>query len=128
MRHSHLLALGVVAVATLAAVASLANAGITSATFANYAAPSGQFEADNDAGEPSIGVNWNSGNGMLQAGLGTYRINLASTPPGWTDVSPLFTSVISLDPILFTDSTTGRTWAGGLEGSCSVLGFTDNDG
>ncbi|MDX6211948.1 MAG: hypothetical protein QOF82_1035, partial [Frankiales bacterium] len=47
--------------------------------------------------------------------------------PAWSDVSPS-TSVFNIDPILATDRTTGRTFAGGLAGECSALSYSDNDG
>jgi hypothetical protein len=45
----------------------------------------------------------------------------------WTDKTPLG-SFLNIDPILATDSATGRTFAGGLAGECSTLWYTDNDG
>src|SRR5439155_11055202 len=100
-------------------------AAATPPSFTNYAAPNG---LGTDAGEPSIGVNWNTGRTMYQAGLQTLRVDFSTTPPTWTDVSHPVTSTISLDPILFTDHTTGRTFVSQLSGGCSLMAFTDNDG
>lgn len=115
--------------AALAAVAVLAPAtGASAATppsFTNYAAPNG---LGTDAGEPSIGVNWNTGKTMYQSGLQTLQVDFSTTPPTWKDVSTTLTSTASLDPILFTDRTTGRTFVSQLAGACSLMAFTDNDG
>ena len=94
--------------------------------FSWWNAPTSLF-GYNNAGEPSIGINWKTGNVMFQSYTETYKINIAPATPTWTDVAAP-SSVINLDPILFTDSNTGRTFAGGLDGTCSVLSYTDNDG
>lgn len=83
------------------------------------------------AGEPSIGVNVNTGAVMFQNFVKTLRVTFNdSTLPAsaaWHDVTPP-QSIINVDPILSTDSVTGRTFAGGLDGQCSVLAYTDDDG
>jgi hypothetical protein len=95
--------------------------------FTNLAAPSGLFNAEY-AGEPSLGVNGNSGALMYQASTSTYRIVLdAAGNATWTETTPP-TSLINIDPILSTDRVTGRTFAGGLDGPCSVLSYSDDDG
>lgn len=85
-----------------------------------------------NSGEPSIGCNWNTDRTMFIAGLETLRLdwNDCTSPPRetWTDVSFLTTSIITLDPILFTDSITGRTFASQLSAKCSSMAFTDDDG
>jgi hypothetical protein len=95
-------------------------------TYQNFVPPAG-FATD--AGEPSIGVNWNTGKIMFQAILETDRVTISGNPATatWEKVSPI-TSVTSLDPILFTDSTTGRTLVSELAGACSLSSFSDNDG
>lgn len=84
------------------------------------------------AGEPSIGVNWNTGKAMYIAGLQTFQVGFNdSTSPAtatWRDVSAPTTSKTSLDPILFTDHTYGRTFVSQLTGQDSLSAFTDNDG
>jgi hypothetical protein len=103
--------------------------GTGTPVFANYSAPSSLNNSDN-AGEPSIGINWNTGAVMYQAYSSTYRVAFDdSTVPAtssWTDTNA--PNAINIDPILSTDSTVGRTWAGGELGSCSQLAFSDNDG
>lgn len=99
-----------------------------------------------DSGEPSIGANWKTevltpgpgqaigGTVMFQAGLETLQVKFStSTTPAtatWTDVSPLNTSVASLDPILFTDhqGTAGRTFVSQLTGQDSASAYSDTDG
>ena len=100
----------------------------------NSAAPASDgstfFQSDS-AGEPSIGVNWNSGAAMYMAGTDTYKItfdNSQATPTvTWADRSSPY-SLINLDPILATDSTTGLTLAGGDDGPCAVMSATTTDG
>jgi hypothetical protein len=95
--------------------------------FTNLAAPSSLSNAAY-AGEPSIGTNGNTGAFMYQSSSGTFKIVVnAAGVPTWTDVTAP-TSVFNIDPILATDRTTGRTFAGGLNGECSVLSYSDNDG
>ena len=96
--------------------------------YTNYAAPA---ELGNSAGEPSIGVNWNTGNAMFLSSLQTLRVKWDDTvspaPATWEDVSAPTTSLTSLDPILFTDRT-NRTFVSQLLGKTSSMAFTDDDG
>ena len=60
-----------------------------------------------DAGEPSIGVNWKTGNAMFISSLTTFRVGFNDSCPTspistWLDKSAP-NSQESLDPILFTD-------------------------
>ena len=100
----------------------------------NYQPPG---ELGNSAGEPTIGVNWNSGYAMFIASLQTLRVKWDDTaspaPATWEDVSAPTTSLVSLDPILFTDSDAGphrtnRTFVSQLLGKLSAMAFTDDDG
>jgi hypothetical protein len=99
-----------------------------------HAAPQGLGQ---DAGEPTIGANWQTGNVFIISGLQTLRIKFDdSTKPAtttWTDVSATTTSFTSLDPILFTDGDAGsnrtnRTFVSQLAGKASLMAFTDDDG
>src|SRR5215212_9618700 len=75
---------------------------------------------------------------MYIAGLQTLRVTFDdSTNPtksNWESKSFLGTSVISLDPILFTDKQTGRTFVSqlisgnGLGLGCSLTAYSDDDG
>jgi fibronectin type III domain protein len=102
--------------------------------YQNYPAPPA---LGNSAGEPTIGVNWDSGNAMFIASLQTLRIKWDDTaspaPATWEDVSATNTSVVTSDPILFTDSDAGpnrtnRTFVSQLLGKTSLMSFTDDDG
>src|SRR4051794_9306695 len=103
--------------------------------FVNSAAPAdidqGLFLNVEFAGEPSIGVNWNSGAALYQASNSTYKVTFdnATTPAGvsWSDVSSPF-SQFNVDPILATNSATGTTIAGGDDGPCAVMSITHDDG
>ncbi|HEX3253511.1 MAG TPA: hypothetical protein VHS05_29025, partial [Pyrinomonadaceae bacterium] len=102
--------------------------------YTNYPAPP---EMGNSAGEPTIGVNWDSGNAFFLASLQTLRVKWDDTaspaPATWQDVSAPNTSLVTLDPILFTDSDAGpnrtnRTFVSELLGKASAMSFTDDDG
>jgi len=110
--------------------------------FVNYAAPDnippalGSTNASQHAaGEPSIGVDWNTGKAFIEAGNHTLRVtfNDAVNPATstWEDKRSPFARV-SLDPILFTDDGrmggTNRTFSSQLNGVTSELSFTDDDG
>lgn len=126
-----------VVAAHLAAPVAAATGAFGSGTpqFVTSAAPSTQadgtfLQADN-AGEPSIGVDWRTGAAMYMAGTDTYRLTFDNSqdPPAvaWTDVSSPY-SMINLDPILATDHATGTTLAGGDDGACAVMSETTTDG
>ncbi len=110
---------------------------VVPAGFTNYAAPGGLPNV-NYAGEPSIGANWKSGATMFQANVSTYKAVFDdSTSPAtaiWSDVSAsgdngcAVGSLLSLDPILWTDHTTGRTIESQLTGVDSLSCTTDDDG
>jgi PKD repeat protein len=111
-----------------------------------YAAPPAVGE---NAGEPSIGYNPATHRAMYIAGLQTLQVTFpedlgqpGSTPEAcdaeWKDVSNIVTKTQSLDPILFTDQTTGRTFVSQLDsellpenvlvGLNSLMAFSDDDG
>ena len=124
-----LLAAGLtVATVGLLAGPPTASAAVGTPTFTTWVAPSALTDAAN-AGEPSLGVNGRTGALMFQANSSTYRVmpNAATGTATWTRVTPP-TSLFNIDPILATDRTTGRTYAGGLNGECSILGSSDDDG
>ena len=104
-------------------------ANFTPPTYQNIHSPKG---IGDNSGEPSIGANWRSGNIMTNAVLDTLRVsfNTATSPatPTWKLVDSPITSTTSLDPILFTDPLTGRTFVSQLAGTTSLAAYTDNDG
>ncbi|MCU1690912.1 MAG: hypothetical protein JWM64_3 [Frankiales bacterium] len=122
-----LLGAGLVLPATATAAATVA--GEPAATFAVYPAPGSLAR---DAGEPTLGVNWKTGKVMYQAYTETDQVTFDdSTSPAtatWKDVSGATTSQVTLDPILETDSTIGRTFVSQLLPPCSLAAFTDSDG
>jgi len=109
----------------------------TPPTFANYPAPS-SFTDANNAGEPSIGNDPRTGAAMYQANVSTFKATFDdSTTPAtahWSDVSATLAdgcpqgSTTSLDPILYTDAKTGRTFESQLSGADSLTCYTDDDG
>src|SRR5205814_2108546 len=95
----------------------------------------------NGAGEPSIGValpstDFPQGRAMYQSGTQLLRVtfndSVSPAQATWENKSaPNATG--SLDPILFTDRQTGRTFTSQLAGACSKAAYTDtaspfNDG
>ena len=98
------------------------------------------------AGEPSVGYNVNTKKAMYISGLQTLRATFAENldPPqpesceaDWQDATYVLTGISSLDPILFTDTLTGRTHVSQLRsqsagpllvGNNSYYAFTDDDG
>ncbi|MGW5669914.1 sialidase family protein [Micromonospora sp. NPDC003776] len=107
---------------------------VGAAAFTNYPAP-GTLPRAHDAGEPSIGANWKTGKVMYQAYTDTYRVSFddSSAPATavWEDKSahlPRCTANVSLDPILYTDHDTGRTFESQLAGKTSLMCFTNDDG
>jgi hypothetical protein len=133
--HRSTLLLSALAVAAGGLVAvvgptSPASAGSGTPTFATYYGPSFYANATY-APEPSIGIDQATGALMYQANSSTWRVkfNDATVPAtaAFTNVTPP-NSLTNIDPILATDSVTGRTWAGGLDGECSVMSYSDNDG
>lgn len=120
-------------------------------TFINYAAPpdcagtqqppscitpslGSSTSGYNGAGEPSIGVDWKTGEVFIEAGNHTLRVTFNdSVKPAsafWEDKRSPFARV-SLDPILFTDDGrmggTNRTFSSQLNGVTSELSLTDDD-
>jgi hypothetical protein len=112
-----------------------ATGGTTAPSFLHYYGPPERTYFPDEApvfvqaGEPSIGVNRITGKAFFQHGFTTFRVAFddAALTASWADVSPAV-SEFNVDPILVTDEATGRTYAGGLDGACSVMAYTDDDG
>lgn len=97
-------------------------------TFDNYQPPVGYSRRDN-AGEPSIGINWNTDNVMTMSRLQANRttFNDSTSPADPVNGVTFFPRSITLaptgfDPIGFTDPVTGRSIFGELE----VVGGSTN--
>jgi len=121
---------GAAAVAACAVLASPAWAVDPTPAYAIYAPPAG---VGTGAGEPSIGVDHRTGAVMYIAGLETLKVsfNDATTPAAatWQNVSAPQTSLITFDPILYTDSQTGRTFVSQLlPTTFSLMAYSDDDG
>ncbi len=94
--------------------------------------------ANGSAGEYSIGFDPKTHNILTLSDLDTFRVTPPEfrTPPLplsgpalWTDVSPGIINITTLDPILFTDQTTGRTFeAMQTTGAEALFGYSDDDG
>ena len=126
-------------VSSAGATVSAPKPGPTIPTYTNYTPlttaetdPASATKDGHDAGEPSIGVNHKTGKVMYQAVLETLQVTFddAKVPAKatWKDVTNPIEGVETLDPILFTDSVTGRTFVSQLAPPCSVASFTDTDG
>jgi hypothetical protein len=117
------------AAVALAAVLAGTAAPAQTPTYGVYPAPD---PLGTGAGEPSLGVDWKTGKVMFQAGLQTLRVsfNDAASPATafWQDVSYTLTGLATLDPILYTDRETGRTFVSQLAGVTSLMAVTDDDG
>lgn len=107
--------------------------------FAEHAGPDGLT-----ASEPTIGIPWNTDHvffNTLERRINpmdpltssvaskVYRVTFDDVgTPTWTDVTPPYQVPTNLDPMLVADEDTGRIWAGGLHGGCSVMMYSDDDG
>ena len=111
-------------------------------TFDNYQPPQflpgtmTPYPRRDGSGEPTIGVNWNTGNVLAMSRLTGQRATFddSTSPSDPTNgVSwfprPIPLAATGLDPILFTDSVTGRTIAGELAGALgsTIAVITDDD-
>ncbi len=85
-------------------------------TFTNHPGPA---DIVGDAGEPSIGYNPKSGAVLFQAATQTARVDFSKSPPVWSDVT-YPGAQLTLDPILYTDRDTGRTFTSQLILACSI--------
>ena len=91
--------------------------------------------AEHAAGEPSIGVAWNTGKAFIQAGNHTLRVtfndSLNPATAFWEDKRSPFAR-LSLDPIMFVDDGhfggPSRLFTSQLNGVTSELSLSDNDG
>jgi hypothetical protein len=106
----------------------------TPPTYANSHAPDSIADAHN-AGEPSIGVNRATGAAMFQAYTSTLKVTYDTAGTAtWQDKSANAAngcpqgSTTSLDPILFTDPATHRTFESQLAGKTALTCYTDDDG
>jgi hypothetical protein len=98
-------------------------------TYHQFSAPAGVADS---AGEPSIGSNWKSGKTLFTANTDEYAVTFddKALTSSWTNVNTDPTdpsNKISLDPIGWTDHTTGRTLVSQLYLACSATAYSDDD-
>jgi hypothetical protein len=105
--------------------------------YQNFYPPAGSG-ANASSGEFNIGFDPKTGNILTNSWGDVFKV----TPPEkrtpalpeagpalWQDVSPSISSVTSLDPILVTDQSTGRTFISNMTTGANVLfAYTDDDG
>jgi len=111
-------------------------------TYDNYQPPvnnpgtSTPYPRRNQAGEPSIGVNWNTGNVMTMHRLRASRTTFddSTSPPNPAENTghkwfsrAMPTVITGLDPIGFTDSVTGHSLFGELNGNFTNGIVSDDD-
>lgn len=113
--------------ALVLAAAAAPVAGAAAPPPSSYANVAGPAALVGGAGEPSIGYNPKTDSTFFQAGLTTAKVDFAPATPTWTDVTEP-TAATGLDPILYTDRATGRTFSSQLLLACSKASFTDDDG
>lgn len=111
--------------ATAASAQTSADFGLPGeATFDEFVVP-----IDGDTPEPTVGIPWNTDSVFYHSGSTTLRARFSDAgEPDWVDVTPPYQVPINLDPMLHADSDSGRIWAGGLHGLCSVMMMSDDDG
>jgi hypothetical protein len=115
------------ALALLTALAAPPLASATIAPPSSYQNVAGPTALVSSAGEPSIGYNPKTDKVFYQSNTKTLRVDFGPATPTWTDVTEP-TATTTLDPILYTDRTTGRTFSSQLLAACSKASYTDDDG
>jgi hypothetical protein len=102
--------------------------GVKAPTYRQYEAPQ---SISTDAGEPSIGNNWKTGKTLFTSNTNEYVVKFgAGASSTWTLVNDDVadpSNKISLDPIGYTDSVTGRTFVSQLYLACSGAAYSDDD-
>jgi hypothetical protein len=102
-----------------------------------FSAPS-DSGANSSSGEFNIGFDPKTGNIMTNSWGDVFRVTPPEKrtpalpeagPAQWQDVSPSIASATTLDPILVTDQSTGRTFISNLTvGASALFAYTDDDG
>lgn len=105
--------------------------------YQNFNAPDGTT-AQAGNGEFNIGFDPRTHHVLTLSDLDTYQLTLperrtlalpAAGPALWTKVSPSVVSLATLDPILFTDQATGRTFESmQTTGAEALFAYSDDDG
>jgi hypothetical protein len=105
--------------------------------YQNFYAPDGST-AQAGSGEFNIGFDPRTHHVLTLSDLDTWQLTLpehrspalpAAGPALWTKVSPSVVSLTTLDPILYTDQGTGRTFESmQTTGAEALFAYSDNDG
>jgi hypothetical protein len=103
--------------------------GVVAPTYHQFYAPKG---TSTGAGEPSVGNNWKTGHTVFTSNTDEYDVafNDKALTSTWTAVNvgaPNGGNALSLDPIGYTDSVTGRSFISQLLVACSGAVFSDDD-
>lgn len=94
-------------------------------------------ELGNDSGEPTLGFNPFTQRVMFIDYVNALRVTMpeeldpqlpVACDAQWEDKSGTITQLNTLDPILTTDQTTGRTFNSQLSGANSLFEYSDDDG
>ncbi|HEX8228893.1 MAG TPA: S-layer homology domain-containing protein [Chloroflexia bacterium] len=123
---------GVAEVQPVPVVPTPIGGGAGAAFYDNFLGP--KAEGTLDASEPTLGVNWKTGNVMYLALLHALRWTFDDcTVPAtstFTDTvdNQITSDIETLDPILTHDPVLGRTFVSQLRGSGSAIDITDDDG
>ena len=119
---------GTVSATTVLPNRALAATGVTAPTYQQYVAPAGMATS---SGEPSIGNNWKTGHTLYTSNTKTYDVSFddQARTAVWKAVNTARNSsnLVSLDPIGFTDSVTGRSFTSQLLVACSGAVYSDDD-
>ncbi|MGZ6826175.1 MAG: sialidase family protein, partial [Mycobacteriales bacterium] len=120
---------GTVTALTKAPPRSAVAKGVTAPTYRQYTAPKA---LSTSAGEPSIGNSWKTGHTLFTSNTDEYDVAFddARKTSTWTPVNvgaPNGGNTISLDPIGYTDSVTGRSFISQLLVACSGAVLSDDD-
>ncbi len=105
-----------------------------SPSFTNYQSPDVAPWKAAGSNEPGLGIDSKTGEVLYKDNQFTARVHFDDTKKPatatWTDVTPPTQSVLgtTLDPILFTDQITNRTFVSDLLGACSFSSYSDDDG
>ncbi|HYP19350.1 MAG TPA: S-layer homology domain-containing protein [Chloroflexia bacterium] len=107
--------------------------GVGAAMYDNFLGPK-RVPGDLEAAEPTLSVNWKTGNVMYLALFHALRwtFNDCEVPAVYTITdtidNQLTTDVETLDPIITNDPVLGRTFVSQLRGTGSFMDITDDDG
>jgi hypothetical protein len=93
--------------------------------------PPSDLSGRTNAGEPTLGIPFDTDSVFYKARSYTYRVDfddgMVPAGAGWETVDPLFL-ITDVDPMLHADPVSNRIWTGGLDGPCSLMAYSDDNG